>query len=214
MRLLFIGLLILKSHFLFSQKAHQEWLAINGVVETKNYVIRADVGYRLRNFDFSHPTQFLGRCSFSKKWNSFQFGIGGALFFHATQNSNFRKEYRPFLQVNYLKSFLKHEFSVRFRNEFRFFERENLVNRMRLNLNYKLNIKQNFALTITPEFFYSLNETSLFESRYQFGSLIRFFEGNEVLFFYQYNWQKGTTVNAFHVLGITYTKRLKLNYEQ
>jgi hypothetical protein len=214
MRLLFIGLFILKSHVLFSQKENQLWLAANGFVETKNFVFRADVGYRIRTFDFSNPTQFLGRCSFSKKWNSFQVGIGGALFFHVSQNSNFRKEYRPFLQVNYLKSVLKHEFNVRFRNEFRFFERENLVNRMRLNMNYKLNIKQDFALTITPEFFYSLNETSLFESRYQFGSLIRFFEGNEVLFFYQYNWQKGTTVNAFHVLGITYTKRLKLNYEQ
>lgn len=206
--LLFIS--SLSSMISFGQQGSQVWNAANVMLENKNYFTRVDFGYRFTTNHSLQPSQFLGRITILKKLDSFQFGGGFAYFVHQNEFLT-RNELRPFLQFNYLLSLKKHQLNLRLRNEFRFFEDERLINRMRFNLQYRLDVSKRIDFVFSPEFFYSFDQFPTIETRYQFGFPIEITKNQEVNFFYQFNWQKKQNQSGFDVFGVSYSKRIQLN---
>lgn len=208
MRLFF--LFILLSFSLNAQQNSQIWTSMNVLVENKNYFSRIDLGYRFTTTSDFHPSQGLGRFTLLRKLNLIQIGGGFAYFKHQSVES-FKNELRPFLQANFLKGFKKHQLNLRFRNEFRFFENERGLDRIRFHIHYRFDLTKRIDLSFSPEFFYTFSTIPISEARYQIGIPTQLFKEQELIIFYQYNWQNKQNETGFHVFGVSYSKRFQLS---
>ncbi|WP_294675488.1 DUF2490 domain-containing protein [uncultured Fluviicola sp.] len=128
MKMIALGFLSIHSFFCFDQSSNTSnaWLLAQLKVDYKRQTHVLELGHRRYENFLNHHRQSLFRYTFSYQANSKRTGFGGGIagFIHErNEGRRIETEIRPFLQVSQL--FLKKaiQFQLRFRNEFRFFDR-------------------------------------------------------------------------------------------
>ncbi|MFY7990101.1 MAG: DUF2490 domain-containing protein [Fluviicola sp.] len=196
-----------------AQLSTENWLATQFGVQLKKYVVQADFGYRFQDFRLSHARQTLGRIAFLRKINDMAYGAGFASFQHIRSNSEFVNENRPFVQAEFRKQKTRVSVQSRFRHEFRFFENEALRQRSRIKLDFRIG-KGHLQLFTAQELFVTHAKGHLFETRTQLGFAVNLPGEQQILTFYQLNYNSLNQQHLIHVLGLNYNKRITIQDDQ
>lgn len=205
----FYGLLLLIS--IDSQAADIQPFRTNfwGSLQYNYRVLRkwewqSDIGYRRCNHFLRDPRQILVRSTllyrFSDKVSA---GAGFAWFGH-TSTGKFSQEYRPFIQINLRHNSRKWTYSLRIRNEWRWYPQRHLLNnRTRLQIGARFNGIKSVQPYVTLEGFTTPGINSVLESRATLGVTVPM-EKSAVAVFYTLQHQS-TIVYGQHIIGIQYT---------
>lgn len=157
----------------FSQEVFttNTWLLLQARLDFKNHLHVIELGHRRQDVFFTRHRQSLFRYAFSYQTNSKRTGFGGgiACFIHERKGTRvLETEIRPFLQITHLFPMKNKQLQLRFRNEFRFFDRKTKdQNRLRFQMlfSHSLFNKFNTKLIYLNEWFYGCGTIKPWEWR-------------------------------------------------
>ncbi|MGV3611587.1 MAG: DUF2490 domain-containing protein [Fluviicola sp.] len=157
----------------FSQESSttNTWLLLQARLDFKNYFHVIELGHRRQDAFLTRHRQSLFRYAFSYQTNSKRTGFGGgiACFIHERKGIGvLETEIRPFLQVTHLFPLKNKQLQLRFRNEFRLFDRTTKdQNRLRFQVLFSHSLVNKFhaKLIYFNEWFYSFGVTKPWEWR-------------------------------------------------
>ena len=182
-----------------------------------NYNLVFDIGYRTFDDYFKRRKQDLIRGLIEGKISGkHSIGIGVAYFENISSNlSTFKKEFRPFLNYQFVNKSDKSFFNIRFRNEWRnYFEDSEIVNRSRLQISYEYKMKNYFFPKISFEQFVSVQKKITNEQRFSISNTFTISENINLNIFYilqlQSNIKFNNKVLPQNILGL----QLNLNIQK
>jgi hypothetical protein len=146
------------------------WQSLSVRIPIKKMQFTSDFGFRTHDNFLKSPRTALARFVLDRELaNGHRLGLGYAYFEHYQENWNSRKENRPFLQYSYESETPNFAYRFRFRNEFRSFDDNVLVNRSRLQGYISFLIEKKIQPYLSAELFYTPGKNELLEQRYQTG---------------------------------------------
>lgn len=172
MKIIFVGCIFLYPIISFSQKnTTNSWFLLQFRLDSKRFFQVVELGHRRQDAFLTNHRQSLFRYTLSYQTRSKRTGFGGgiACFIHERKaGRELETETRPFLQLTRLFPLKGGQFQLRFRNEFRFFDRSTKdQDRLRAQMLFSHSLIQKLQtkLTYFNEWFYSVGQTQPWEWR-------------------------------------------------
>jgi hypothetical protein len=161
----------------------------------------ADIGFRTTNHFIKQPRTSLFRIMVDYgKTQKHRLGIGSAYFEH--YNLETIQELRFFVHYHFFKETRFNRFSIRMRDELRFFSTHTTLNRFRVQLSNQCNYFKTFNPYTSVEYFYT-PKTQLIEQRYLLGMQSKLTKSSKLNTYYQLQYQS-TIPYAQHIIGIQF----------
>ncbi len=219
MKIIFIGCLFLYSFASFGQKTSttNAWFLAQLRLDSKKYLQVIELGHRRQNVFLTNHRQSLFRYTLTYQTNSKKVGLGGgiACFLHERkQGRELETETRPFLQVAQFFPLKNKEFQLRFRNEFRFFDRSTKdQDRLRVQLlfSHSLIPELRTKLSWFNEWFYSFGQAKPWEWRGGITIQQPVYKNWKVGIGYIYQNNEGSAIRNIHVIQMSWFYELLLN---
>jgi len=188
------------------------WLS-GQIIKSKGLNVHSiDASFRTQDYFIKSPRQVVFRYIYNRKIGErFSLGTSIGYFDHYTLKSKeWTSEIRPFFQAQFKKPIKSGELKFRLRNELRYYPKsEELLNRIRFQINYTIPISKAWGLIISEEGFCTPQLTKSIENRSFIGIQYSLKNNNMIAIQYLIHWQQSQNGIVQNIINLSWTKELK-----